>query len=604
MRSRFAGRSAMTRPSVTKHFPLEKLIAKLTGKVIVPAGSERKAICPFHDDHNPSLRIDSAKQVWFCDPCAKGGNAFTFVRDFLGLDDQKTVEWFKFRQPTAAQVVGTYPYHDERGNVLFEVCRLLPKRFLQRRTDQHGYMVWNVRGTRRVLYRLPHLTKTAPLFITEGEKKADRLVQLGLSATTCPGGAGKWDAAYDEQLRAAGIREVVVLPDNDEPGERHANSVAAACLNNGITVQIVRLDNLPPKGDIIDWLDAGHTKDALDILVAMTPPTTSVASGRVCELFTPLKDFLAEPDAAHAWLVDNRLAVGGFSMLVAKPKVGKSTTARHLCLAVARGEPWLGHATTAGRVLYFAPEEKRDDVRAHFRLMGANDEDVLFLISQSPDDAFDQLSRELRSRPTALVVIDSLQRVLKVKNLNDYSEVTEKVDPYLFLARETETHILLCHHMGKGERIGADGILGSTALYGSVDTVLMMRDEGGKRVMSSSQRKGGDLDETVVVYDPATGFVTAAGPAKQMREEAVAKEILEFLGTCTGGADETQIRESVTGRTQLVVRVLQSLLREGRVLRVGKGVRGKPHEYSLPSSGGTGAAGCAPDASDLEELIQ
>ena len=39
-----------------------------------------KAICPFHDDHDPSLSISTDKQIFKCFVCGTGGNVFTFVQ--------------------------------------------------------------------------------------------------------------------------------------------------------------------------------------------------------------------------------------------------------------------------------------------------------------------------------------------------------------------------------------------------------------------------------------------------------------------------------------------------------------------------------------------
>ncbi len=36
--------------------------------------------CPLHDDTNPSLRVDPAKGVWYCDPCGRGGDVVELAR--------------------------------------------------------------------------------------------------------------------------------------------------------------------------------------------------------------------------------------------------------------------------------------------------------------------------------------------------------------------------------------------------------------------------------------------------------------------------------------------------------------------------------------------
>lgn len=54
-----------------------------------PSGSEFRGLCPFHEDHNPSLSINPQKQRWFCAPCHKSGDVFAFVmgRDGLNFAD-------------------------------------------------------------------------------------------------------------------------------------------------------------------------------------------------------------------------------------------------------------------------------------------------------------------------------------------------------------------------------------------------------------------------------------------------------------------------------------------------------------------------------------
>ena len=63
-----------------------------------------------------------------------------------------------------------------------------------------GGWAWNVKGVRRVLYRLPELLARPDetVYVVEGEKDADRLASLGLLATTNSGGAGKWQDQYAE----------------------------------------------------------------------------------------------------------------------------------------------------------------------------------------------------------------------------------------------------------------------------------------------------------------------------------------------------------------------------------------------------------------------
>ncbi len=49
-------------------------------------GSKYKTICPFHDDHNPSLELNPDRQSFKCWSCGAGGDIFDFVKDFERVD--------------------------------------------------------------------------------------------------------------------------------------------------------------------------------------------------------------------------------------------------------------------------------------------------------------------------------------------------------------------------------------------------------------------------------------------------------------------------------------------------------------------------------------
>lgn len=46
------------------------------------SGRNYKAICPFHDDHDPSMTINTDLQIYKCFVCQAGGNVFTFVQNY------------------------------------------------------------------------------------------------------------------------------------------------------------------------------------------------------------------------------------------------------------------------------------------------------------------------------------------------------------------------------------------------------------------------------------------------------------------------------------------------------------------------------------------
>jgi hypothetical protein len=187
-----------------------------------------------------------------------------------------------------SKIVKTYDYLDESGTLLFQAVRYEPKDFRQRRPDGKNGWLWNLDGARRVLYRLPELLRADKhkwVFIVEGEKDVDRLYDEGLVATTCAMGAVKWDDNYSEFLND---RKVVVIPDNDEAGKRHAKAVAKSLTRAGVKARILELPGLPEKGDVSDWLDNGGDKGKLLQLIETTRPPESDSEW---ELPAPLGHF-------------------------------------------------------------------------------------------------------------------------------------------------------------------------------------------------------------------------------------------------------------------------------------------------------------------------
>ena len=104
------------------------------------------------------------------------------------------------------------------------------------------------------------------VFIVEGEKDVDSLTALGLVATCNPGGAGKWSKLSDTSVLDG--RRVVIIPDADDPGKRHAWEVASALQGKAAEIKTV---NLPGAKDVSDWIKAGGTADLLGHMADASP---------------------------------------------------------------------------------------------------------------------------------------------------------------------------------------------------------------------------------------------------------------------------------------------------------------------------------------------
>lgn len=225
------------------------------GPIRWQADGNGRARCPFHEDRTPSLSVHRKTGLWYCFAGCGSGTAEAFAAR-RGVTPP----------PRDAQTPeAVYDYQDEAGRLLFQVVRFPGKRFRQRRPDGLDGWRWNLQGVRRVLYRLPgFLAGGDPVYIVEGEKDAETLQARGFTATTNPGGAGKWRDDYSPALRD---RLCVLLPDQDEPGRRHMEAVARAVGLYAARVVVLDLPGLPDKGDVSDWFAQGHTPEELQVLI-------------------------------------------------------------------------------------------------------------------------------------------------------------------------------------------------------------------------------------------------------------------------------------------------------------------------------------------------
>lgn len=300
-------------------------------------------------------------------------------------------------------------------------------------------------------------------------------------------------------------------------------------------------------------------------------------------IFTPLDELLAEPEEETAYVWDKTLPRGGFSICSAKPKVGKSTLARNLAVAVSQGIEFFGRATARGKVIYLCLEEKRAEVARHFRQMGASGKDIIIHTGSAPSDALSALEAAIEERAPALIIIDPLSRFVRVTDFNSYGEVTRGLEPLIDLARtsECQCHIMAVHHNGKGEREGGDALLGSTGFFGAVDTLLTMKRRDRARTLETVQRYGEDMPETVVHLDMETGLVTPGGDMQTLLLKERKDAVMDNLGD--EPMTEADIKERIGGNQGLTSKAVRALHEEGRLQRTGAGKRGNPYLYQRAS---------------------
>jgi AAA domain len=262
--------------------------------------------------------------------------------------------------PPAAEapprVVATYFYISADGEVLYEVLRYEPKSFRQRRPIAGGGYAYSLGDVKPVLYRLPELLKfpDATVFLCEGEKDADRVATLDLTATTISGST-TWTPELAEPLRG---RDVIVLVDNDAPGAAKAEKAALALHGVAASVRLVLLPDLPPGGDVSDYLDAGNSKEQLEQLCLSAPlfdPTAAPPSPVVDPL--PFIDTstwrVNEGVPQREWGVRDLFPRRSPALLSGEGATGKTLLLLQLGVAHVLGRDWLGTLPEPGPFFVF-----------------------------------------------------------------------------------------------------------------------------------------------------------------------------------------------------------------------------------------------------------
>lgn len=236
--------------------------------------------CPIHEGgggiHNNSLSVLAPADGKIVVNCHNGCDPKEVIYAF-GLT---WTDCFPPKEIAKSNITAVYDYRDEDGILRFQVCRLEPgkegraKDFRQRVPDGNGGWTWKTKGLRKFPYRLQELAAGKdPVFIVEGEKQVDYLRSIGLTATCNPGGAGKWAKPYAKHFEN---RDVVVIPDADEPnpktgkivGAAHAKDVADSLIGVARSIHVIELPGCQPKWGLDDWLQkGGHTLQELSDLL-------------------------------------------------------------------------------------------------------------------------------------------------------------------------------------------------------------------------------------------------------------------------------------------------------------------------------------------------
>jgi hypothetical protein len=264
-------------------------------------GDGWSARCPCRsDDHNPSVHVGEGKDGRVLVTCHRGdGCNVNEICAAVGISVNDLFPPKKEEKKQQLKWVASYDFVDENGKLLFQKVRYVDetgrKTFRQRKPDGKDGWTYSLGETPKVLYRLPEVLVTAKtggiVWVVEGEKDAETVRAAGETATTMPGGAGKWLEIHTEALKGA---EVYVVRDNDTPGVKHAIEVDRCLKAAGVNSTLCA----PPDEfkDISDFFAAGGDFESLKI---WSPEDTAVINDP-----EPVPVTISEPEGEFSDLIE------------------------------------------------------------------------------------------------------------------------------------------------------------------------------------------------------------------------------------------------------------------------------------------------------------
>lgn len=163
----------------------------------------------------------------------------------------------------------------------------------------------SLKGIKRVPFQLPLFKNTQSIIIVEGEKCATIVTQQGYVATTLDSGSNsKW---IEEYYQYFGGKEILILPDNDEPGMKYAKMLK----EHMPWAVIKKLPDLEISEDVYDWIQKGHSMNEVENIEEYIPDNSEKESNDKKTSSEILLE-LIEKENIELFLDDNNEPYGAF----------------------------------------------------------------------------------------------------------------------------------------------------------------------------------------------------------------------------------------------------------------------------------------------------
>lgn len=280
-------------------------------------------------------------------------------------------------------------------------------------------------------------------------------------------------------------------------------------------------------------------------------------------------------------IIDDTLYAGHSHVLIAPPKVGKSTLCFDWSRAITTGETWAGRDTAAGRVVYLSEEGagglaykiRKHGLEASGRFYVATPADLMGLDFAARIDLAGEMAADVGA---GVVFVDTLSAVAGIRGEDENTAgVALELIAHLDRLKQAGLAVVCVQHQRKSAGVLAESGRGSSAIAGGFDFLIGLERAKGsghdnRRTMTIEGRI--DVPPTVVVDLGQDGRFHFVGDVKDAAKADAKRIILDLLRSVTreSALGEKEIVESVgeqeVGRTA-VRDALRELVEDRSIIR-------------------------------------
>ena len=452
----------------------------------VRIGPNGAALCPFHDDHEPSLSVSQKNGVGLfkCHGCGAAGTIIDFVKKKEGFGFMEAVrriqelEGIREEAPPGPKVrlktVRVHSYTDENGTTIWQKIKRSDGSFLCCHKEGDKW-IYDIKGIRRVPYRLDKIKDAPDVIICEGERDADTLAALGYPATTGPNGKDSWPDEITPMFAGKTIR-IIYDVGNDKAALNVARKLSAVCKN----IFILKVPLPEHEADITDYLSRFATdNEKRDAFLGIGAAEERFCPAGFSNGKTPTEkrgdafdivEMVGLDMVPIDWLWYPVAPIGMVGTVLGTPGVGKSYMLTDLAARVSRGEelPLYRKQTEKvahGWVIFITSEGVPDKIlKPRLYAAGADMKNITVIKGRvTKDGDFVLLDirfhlNELRDlikndpRTCVLVIIDPLASFVSGNaNLNDMTQTRQALDTVARFAEATTVAVMVAIHPNKNE---------------------------------------------------------------------------------------------------------------------------------------------------------